>query len=69
MTEQSTADAGLQADDRIISIDGNIVTVLDDVTGYLADKEPGDTVELSLEREGKMVNATVTLVENPDPAE
>ena len=69
VTEQSTADAGLQADDRIISIDGNIVTVLDDVTGYLADKEPGETVELSLEREGKMVNATVTLVENPDPAE
>ena len=68
MTEQSTADAGLQAGDRIISIDDTIITTMDDVSNYLADKNPGDVVTVSLEREGRMVSAEVTLLENPNVA-
>ena len=65
---QSAADAGLAVGDRIISIDGVIVEETTDVTGYLADKEPGDAVELSLERSGKQINCTVTLQSNSDAA-
>ena len=68
VTEQSTADAGLQAGDRIISIDDVIITTMDDVSNYLADKNPGDVVTVSLEREGRMVSAEVTLLENPNAA-
>ena len=68
VTEQSTADAGLQAGDRIISIDDTIITTMDDVSNYLADKNPGDVVTVSLEREGRMVSAEVTLLENPNVA-
>ena len=69
VTEQSTADAGLQAGDRIISIDDTIVTTMDDVSGYLADKNPGDVVTVTVERDGKMVSAEVTLLENPNAAD
>lgn len=66
VTEQSTADAGLAAGDRIISIDDTIVTTMDDVSNYLADKNPGDVVTVAVERDGKMVSVDVTLVENPN---
>lgn len=70
VTEQSTADAGLASGDRIISIDDTIVNELANVTDYLADKQPGDIVTVTVERGGKMLAAEVTLVENPNaPAE
>lgn len=64
ITEKSTLQAGLSAGDRIISIDGAMVSQLTDVTDYLADKEPGDKVSLSVERSGKMMAVDITLVEN-----
>lgn len=64
ITEQSTYQAGLRVGDRIISIDGTVVESLDTVTGYLADKDPGDQVELLVERQNKTASLTVTLVEN-----
>lgn len=68
VTEQSTADAGLASGDRIISIDDTIVNELANVTDYLADKQPGDVVTVTVERGGKMLSAEVTLIENPNAA-
>ncbi len=69
ITEQATADAGLAVGDRIISVDDVIANQLSDVTGYLADKAPGDTVTVTIERSGKMLSVDVTLLENPDAAD
>ena len=66
ITEQQTADAGLSVGDRIISVDDTIANQLTDVTGYLADKAPGDVVKVTVERSGKMLAVDVTLLENPD---
>jgi S1-C subfamily serine protease len=68
ITVQSTTDAGLQVGDRILSIDDVAVSIATDVTGYLANKNPGDTVVLTVAREGKMLNLTIPLVANT-PAE
>ena len=66
ISEQSTYQAGLRVGDRIISIDGTVVEDLDTVTDYLRDKEPGDQVELLVERNNKTGSLTITLVQNPD---
>ena len=64
ITIQSTKDAGLQVGDRILSVDEVAVSIATDVTGYLADKNPGDTVNLTVAREGKMLTLTIPLVAN-----
>ena len=56
--------AGLQAGDRIVSVDSNSVTTGQDLTSYLETKEIGDTVELQIEREGRMATYTVSLGES-----
>ena len=57
-------DAGLAVGDRIVSVDDVMVSASTDVTSYLADKAVGDQVVLNVEREGRLVTVTVTLVEN-----
>lgn len=69
ITEKSTEEAGLAVGDRLISVDGVIVNTSSDVTGYLADKNPGDVVTVAVERDGKMVSVEVTLVENASASE
>ena len=64
ITVQSTMDAGLAVGDRIVSVDDVMVSASTDVTSYLADKAVGDQVVLNVEREGRLVTVTVTLVEN-----
>ena len=64
ITAKSTEEAGLAVGDRIISVDQVMVSSTTDVTDYLADKNVGDQVSLNVERQGKMVSLTVTLVEN-----
>ncbi len=66
VTSQEAKDAGLQVGDRIISVDEVMVSQNSDVTDYLAGKQPGDTVEVNVEREGKLVSADVTLQQNTD---
>lgn len=66
ISEQSTYQAGLRVGDRLISIDGTVVEDLNTVTDYLRDKEPGDQVELLVERNNKTGSLTITLVQNPD---
>lgn len=64
ITEKSTEEAGLAVGDRIISVDDVMVSESTDVTDYLADKVPGDVVKLNVERSGRLVSVSVTLVEN-----
>lgn len=56
--------AGLQTGDRILSIGDVAVSDSSDVTGYLKDKEVGDTVTMQIDREGKMLSVDVTLGES-----
>ena len=64
ITTQSTYQSGLRVGDRIISVDGTVVEDLDSLTNYLADKNPGDQVDLLVERSNKTTTLTITLVEN-----
>ncbi|PQJ14846.1 trypsin-like peptidase domain-containing protein [Aureicoccus marinus] len=60
--EESGADeAGLQEGDIIKGVDEIQVRKFEELTGYLASKRPGDQIEVSLEREGKVLNLPVTL--------
>ena len=61
---QSTAEAGLTSGDRIISVDGSVISQIQDISDILAEKSVGDQVELSVERGGQMVDLTITLVES-----
>ena len=64
ITVQSTKDAGLQVGDRIVSVDDVAVSQSTDVTSYLANKNPGDTVTLTVARDTKMLTLTIPLVAN-----
>ncbi len=64
ITIQSTKDAGLQVGDRILSVDEVAVSIATDVTDYLADKNVGDTVQVTVAREGRMLTLTIPLVAN-----
>jgi Lon-like protease len=54
----SPADGVLEVGDRIVEVDGETVEGTDDLRDALADVEPGDRVELTVEREGKQVELT-----------
>ncbi len=53
--------AGLQAYDRIVSVDGTDITSYADLSSVLNDKQVGDTVTVMVERNGENVMADVTL--------
>ena len=53
--------AGVKAGDRIIAVDDTAVSTSNDVKGYLAKKNVGDTVNLQVERQGKVLTLAVTL--------
>lgn len=57
-------EAGLQAGDLLVSVDGKNVTTIDDLRSYLADKDVGDKVKIDVQRDGKKVSVSVELVEN-----
>ena len=64
ITVESTYRAGLRVGDRLISIDGTVIEDLDTVTEYLADKVPGEAVDLLVERSNRTNVIRITLVEN-----
>lgn len=53
--------AGLKAYDRIVSADGNVISSQSDLTKVLRDKNVGDTISLTIERNGKQMDVQVTL--------
>ncbi len=52
--------------DVIVAADGRPVATVDDLISYFNGKQPGDSVTLTLLREGKEVQVTVKLAEWPD---
>jgi putative serine protease PepD len=63
----SAADeAGLEAGDVIVAIDGDEVTESSQVRERILDKEPGDTVEITIIREGEEQAVEATLTQRGD---
>jgi Lon-like protease len=64
------ADAVLDPGDTINSVDGVPVATVEDLVAQLADKEPGDMVELAIERpEAGPQTVSVELIASPDDPE
>ncbi len=53
--------AGLKAYDKIVAADGTEIATFPNLSAILKDKKPGDTVDLTIERDGKQMQVTVTL--------
>ena len=62
-------EAGLQAYDRIVSIDGTEVSSYTDLSAVLNKKSVGDTVTLTIERNGQTMDVEVTLTGSLDTTE
>jgi S1-C subfamily serine protease len=58
-------DAGIQQGDIIVEIDGEEMVESSDVLMAVRDKKPGDTVEVTIDRDGTVQVVTVTLEERP----
>jgi membrane-associated protease RseP (regulator of RpoE activity) len=59
--------AGLKRGDVIKSIDGTSVSDVRAIRDALKDKKPGDTVTISITRDGNAQDVTVTLEARPEP--
>jgi putative serine protease PepD len=64
-TGTPAADAGLQAGDRILSVDGKQITSADGLTSAIAAKKPGDTVSVTYSRGGQSHTLEVQLASRP----
>ena len=51
--------------DVIIKVDSTEIRTADDLIAYLGTKKPGDTVKVTVERDGRTEELSVTLVERP----
>ncbi|MGH7551155.1 MAG: M61 family metallopeptidase [Gemmatimonadota bacterium] len=61
LPESPALEAGIMRDDALISIDGTEIQSAEDLRGIMAAHEPGDTVEVTIERHGEQSTKTVTL--------
>lgn len=66
MPETGAADAGLQVDDVVVGFAGVEVFGINDLAAQVRTHRPGDTVELTLIREGVEMTFSVTLGVRPD---
>jgi putative serine protease PepD len=57
--------AGIQVGDVILKLDGKDVNEPADVSAAIADKHPGDEVEIELERAGRLMKVKATLGKRP----
>ena len=67
--DSPAAAAGLEQGDVIVSVDGEEVQSADDVSAQVSAKEPGEEVELEIERGGETQTVTATLGDRPASAE
>lgn len=64
--EASASDNLVPGGDVITAVDGQDVTGIEDFAGYLAEKKhPGDSVELTVQRDGETMTVTAKLAEWP----
>jgi putative serine protease PepD len=62
----SAAEAvGIEAGDLIVAIDGSTIEGIEDLAGQVRSRHAGDTVELTVVRNGEELTVTVTLGERP----
>ncbi|MCB0673412.1 MAG: M61 family metallopeptidase [Saprospiraceae bacterium] len=57
--------ANLEAGDKIRTIDDQTVTSVDEAQSIIRKHQPGDTIQMQIERFGKMMRIPVLLMENP----
>jgi len=57
--------AGIQQGDIIVELDGKTMKESSDLLIAIRDKLPGDRVEVTVDRDGREMNITVTLEERP----
>ena len=63
----AAAVAGLEPGDRIVSIDGAEIAARDDVSAIIDQHAVGDSVTITVARDGQMLTVTATLGEQtPD---
>jgi PDZ domain-containing protein len=68
--ESSPSDEVLDPGDRLLEVDGSPLSNVDDLSAALADKQPGDEVEIKLDRpEVGELTVTVELTSAPDEPE
>ena len=66
VTEGSPASkAGLETGDVVVSFDGETITSADDLTSAVLAQQPGDSVEITVERDGSTKTVTATLGTRP----
>ncbi len=58
--------AGLQAYDRIVKADGTDIATYTDLSRIMRSKKIGDTIVLTIERDGKTFDVTVDLIEHTE---
>ena len=61
--------AGLKAYDKIVGADDKEVSSYPDLSAILKTKKPGDTVDLTIDRDGNQIHVTVTLTGTLDTAQ
>ena len=69
LEESPAAAAGLMAGDLIISVDETEITGMKDLADAAAAYSPGDDVELTVDRDGEIIELSVTLGAHPDDDE
>jgi S1-C subfamily serine protease len=62
-------DAGIQADDVILALDGNRIDRDTPFVEVLFEFDPGQTVEATVQRGGEQLTLPVTLAERPENLE
>jgi putative serine protease PepD len=60
------ANAGLRSGDVIVAVDGKTLQNVEDISDYLDSKRPGDTVTLTINRDGNRQDVHATLAAWPD---
>ncbi|EET60909.1 trypsin [Marvinbryantia formatexigens DSM 14469] len=67
--EGGASDGLLEAGDRIISVEDTVIKTVKQLSNVLAKYEPGETVSVSVERNGKMITTDITLAQNQNQTE
>lgn len=63
--ESPAAEAGLEAGDRLVRLDGREIAAHQDLEKVMAAHQPGDTVPLTVERRGETVDLELTFGKRP----
>ena len=66
--DSAAAAAGLQVEDVVTAVDGTAVESIEGFIDQISAKSPGDSVTISVERNGESIDLTATLGAHPDDA-